>query len=128
MTTFADLELKIVQWAEARSIVQNSHIQAQARKTLEEAGELQEAAANLRMLKSFLEDHPDVAIRPQFVELLEKCEEAYKDAIGDIAVTLIVGCATADVSFVECLAGAYNEIKDRKGKLLANGVFQKEQP
>lgn len=124
--SFADLELKIVRWAEARSIMQNSNMQAQAQKTLEECGELLEAAANLRILESFLADNPDVAIRPQFVELRQKCEAAYRDAIGDIAVTLIVGCATADVPFVECLAGAYDEIKDRRGHLRADGVFVKE--
>jgi hypothetical protein len=34
----------------------------------------------------------------------------------------------ADVDLVECFAGAYDEIKDRKGTMSAEGVFIKEQP
>jgi hypothetical protein len=52
--------------------------------------------------------------------------EKYRDAIGDVGVTLLMGCATADVDFVECLQQAYEEIKDRKGYLRADGVFVKE--
>jgi hypothetical protein len=49
------------------------------------------------------------------------------DAYGDILVTLIMGCACADLNLVSCLEGAYSEIKDRKGYLNANGIFVKEQ-
>jgi len=37
-----------------------------------------------------------------------------------------MGCATADLDLVECLEGAYNEIKDRKGHLSKEGLFIKE--
>jgi hypothetical protein len=46
--------------------------------------------------------------------------------VGDVLVTLIMGAALADVNVVDCLAQAYDEIKDRKGTLLPNGIFQKE--
>jgi hypothetical protein len=49
-----------------------------------------------------------------------------KDAYGDILVTLIMGCACADIDLVECLELAYNEIKDRKGYLTPEGIFVKE--
>lgn len=49
-----------------------------------------------------------------------------KDSIGDIVVTLIALCTTLDIDFEECVQGAYNEIKDRKGKLV-DGVFIKEE-
>ena len=49
-----------------------------------------------------------------------------KDAYGDILVTLIMGCSCADLDLVECLAGAYNEIKDRKGFLGPDGIFVKQ--
>jgi NTP pyrophosphatase (non-canonical NTP hydrolase) len=52
--------------------------------------------------------------------------EAMKDAYGDILVTLIMGCAIADLDLVSCLEGAYNEIKDRKGYLNKEGIFVKE--
>ena len=51
---------------------------------------------------------------------------AMADAYGDILVTLIMGCACADLDLVECFKGAYNEIKDRKGHLNADGIFVKE--
>ena len=99
--SYAQTEIKVIQWAESRGIVKHSTALAQARKTLEEAGELLEAAAKGDRV-------------------------AYQDAIGDVLVTLIVGGACADVDVVSCLNLAYDEIKDRKGHLRADGVFVKE--
>jgi len=99
--SYANVEMKIIQWGEARGIVQNSTPYAQAMKTQEELNELFEA----------IEDK-DVA--------------AMKDAYGDILVTLIMGCACADLDLVECLKGAYDEIKHRKGHLTKDGIFVKE--
>ena len=122
----ADLELKIVRWAEARKITINSNVQAQGRKTLEEAGEIQEATANLKLIERIANEHPDIALRQSFIDLREECEKALRDAYGDVLVTLIVGAATHDMPLVDCLAQAYDEIKHRKGTLLPNGKFQKE--
>lgn len=47
------------------------------------------------------------------------------DGIGDVTVTLICLCEQLGLDFTECLRAAYNEIKDRKGKLV-NGTFVKE--
>ena len=98
--SYADVEMKIVQWGEARGIVQNSTPKAQWHKTVEEVEELRGAIkANDR--------------------------EAMKDAYGDILVTLIMGCACADLDLVDCLKLAYNQIKDRKGYLTPEGIFVK---
>jgi hypothetical protein len=35
-------------------------------------------------------------------------------------------CAVLNLDLVQCLNGAYNEIKDRKGYLTKEGVFVKE--
>lgn len=99
--SYANLEMKVVQWGEARGIVQHSNNMAQAIKTLEEVGELLEA-------------------------IHKGDREAQKDAYGDILVTLIIGCATADLDLVECLELAYEQIKDRKGYLDSSGVFVKQ--
>lgn len=99
--SYRELEMKVIQWGEARRIVQNSTPAAQWKKTLEEVMELRDAL-----------DTND--------------REAMKDAYGDILVTLIMGCATADIDLVECLELAYNEIKDRKGYLTPEGIFVKE--
>ena len=98
--SYADIEMKVVQWGEARGIVQNSTPYAQAQKTQEELYELFEA-------------------------IEEGDREAMADAYGDILVTLVMGCATADLDLVTCFQGAYNEIKDRKGHLNKDGVFVK---
>lgn len=99
--SYANVEILTIQWGEARGIVQNSTPYAQALKTQEELNELFEA------IKA-----KDVA--------------AMKDAYGDILVTLIMGCACADLDLVECLKGAYDEIKHRKGYLNKDGIFVKE--
>jgi NTP pyrophosphatase (non-canonical NTP hydrolase) len=99
--SYANTEIAVIQWGEARGIVQNSTPYAQAIKTQEELNELFEA----------IEDK-DIA--------------AMKDAYGDILVTLIMGCACADLDLVECLKGAYDEIKHRKGHLTKDGIFVKE--
>lgn len=99
--SYANLEMKVIQWGEARGIVQNSTPFSQALKTQEELEELFQAI-----------NTKDVA--------------AMKDAYGDILVTLIMGCACADLDLVECLNGAYDEIKNRKGYLNKEGIFVKE--
>jgi NTP pyrophosphatase (non-canonical NTP hydrolase) len=99
--SYAELEMSVVRWGEARGIVQNSTPEAQATKTQEELNELIDA------IKS-----GDRA--------------AMADAYGDILVTLVMGCACADLDLVECFKGAYEEIKDRKGYLGADGIFVKQ--
>lgn len=99
--SYSEVEIKVVQWGEARGIVQNATAMSQAIKTLEETTELL-AAINKKNL------------------------DETKDAIGDIVVTLIMVCAVLDLDLVQCLKGAYDEIKDRKGHLTKEGVFVKE--
>ena len=98
--TYREVEMNVVQWGEDRGIVQNATAMSQAIKTLEETTELLDA-------------------------INKKNLDETKDAIGDIVVTLIMVCAVLDVDLVQCLAGAYNEIKDRKGYLTKEGVFVK---
>lgn len=105
---YALLEL-IEKWADDRKITQNSHCLGQARKTQEETTELIEAATLL---------HIAPHQRPEAVAM-------YEDAIGDILITLIVGCRVQGVNIVDCLEGAYEEIKDRKGTLRKDGVFER---
>ena len=68
--TYREVEMNIIQWGEARGIVQNATAMSQAIKTLV--------------------------------------------------------CAVLNLDLVQCLNGAYNEIKDRKGYLTKEGVFVKE--
>jgi len=115
--TYAYLENEVIIWARNRGIPQNSNPVAQARKTLEEAGELVEAAAKLDAYRE-LSGEDDV-FRGGITSDL-------RDAYGDVLVTLIVGAETAGIDLMECLEQALNEIKDRKGYLRSDGVFVKE--
>lgn len=118
---YRKLELQVIRWAEARRIIPNGTIAGQAGKTAEEATELVEAAAVLSFIKSLPAEMQDMLAKQR-----AEWEDKFKDAVGDIVVTLINGCALADVDLVNCLAQAYDEIKDRRGTLLPNGVFVKE--
>ena len=115
--SFAEVELDVVRWAEARRIYPNSNPKAQSMKTLEEAGELLEAATALKVLKDAGMEHTPIYAHWQ---------DKYKDAIGDVMVTLTIGAALADVDLVECFQGAYEEIKDRTGTMNSNGIFVKD--
>lgn len=51
--------------------------------------------------------------------------DAVKDGIGDVEVVLTILSMQLGTSIEECTQLAYDEIKERKGKML-NGVFVKE--
>lgn len=51
--------------------------------------------------------------------------EQQKDSIGDVIVTLVCLSSQLGLSIEECIESAYEEIKDRKGKLI-DGIFVKE--
>lgn len=101
MSSYNDLELKVLQWAEARQIIPNSKSSTQLMKAVTEIGELVDAE-----LKS------DIS--------------GIKDGVGDVLVCLIIYCDLVGVELTSCLSHAYDQIKDRKGKLMPNGVFVKE--
>ena len=101
MKTYDELESSVIDWANARHIIQNSTPAAQATKTLEETKELIYAIA---------QDNRAEVI----------------DAYGDILVTLIIGAKVAGLDLVECLEVAYSAIKDRTGHLNEEGVFVKD--
>jgi NTP pyrophosphatase (non-canonical NTP hydrolase) len=49
-----------------------------------------------------------------------------RDDIGDCIVVLINIAERNNISLTECLQQAYNDIKDRKGKMV-DGIFIKEE-
>ena len=99
--SYADIEIRIIQWAEARKIIPNSNPESQLLKAVSEIGELADAT-------------------------IKKDREAIVDSVGDVMVCLINYCALQDIDLVKCMHMAYAEIKDRKGMLLPNGVFVKQ--
>lgn len=99
--SYANVEMKIVQWATARRIYQNSTAWAQLLKGFSEMGELADAT-------------------------IKNDKDEIVDAVGDVMVCLVNYCAIQDIDLVSCMDAAYGQIKDRKGTLLPNGVFVKE--
>lgn len=103
--TFGDLITKINQWADSRGLKQ-ADPNIQWMRITEEVGEIR-----------------DVLLKPtKFTEP----QAALKDAIGDTLVTIIVLAHQLDLDATECLGIAYEEIKNRKGKMI-NGTFVKEE-
>ena len=99
--SYAHVEMRIIQWAEARKIIPNSTPEVQLLKAMSELGELADAT-------------------------IKKDKEAIIDGVGDVMVCLINYCALQDLNLVDCMEVAYDQIKNRRGTLLPNGVFQKE--
>jgi NTP pyrophosphatase (non-canonical NTP hydrolase) len=98
--SYAAVEMKIIQWAEARKIIPNSTPEVQLLKAISEMGELADAT-------------------------IKNDQEAIVDAVGDVMVCLINYCALQNINLVDCMEVAYDQIKNRKGTLLPNGVFKK---
>jgi uncharacterized protein YabN with tetrapyrrole methylase and pyrophosphatase domain len=90
---------KVVQWHYDRNLIEGSTDKAQMGKLYEEVKELNES---VYYNKSPVDD------------------------IGDIIVVLINIAERNGLALEQCLEHAYNDIKDRKGKVV-NGVFVKEE-
>ena len=89
----------IREWAEKRGLYNAGDPKTQTLKLMEEAGEICRA-------------------------VLKKDEPEIIDGIGDCVVVLTNLAHLCDTSIEECIEIAYNEIKDRKGKM-DNGTFKK---
>ena len=127
MNTYRNIELEVIRWAEGRRIIPRSTPAAQATKTLEEAGELLQAATALKVI-----DDIGKMLGPTGQDLLTEYRNTWRDQFidgaGDVVVTLVNACALADVDLIDCFAAAYEQIKDRTGTLGEDGVFRKDQP
>jgi len=99
--SYAEVELQIIRWAEARKIIPNSTPEVQLLKAISEMGELADAT-------------------------IKNDQETIVDSVGDVMVCLINYCALQDLNLVDCMEIAYDQIKNRRGTLLPNGVFQKD--
>ncbi|WP_333781040.1 helix-turn-helix domain-containing protein [Streptococcus thermophilus] len=100
----ADLIAKINHWADERNL-KKADPKIQWMRITEEVGEIR-----------------DVLLKPT---KFNEPQTALKDAIGDTLVTIIVLAHQLDLDVTECLNIAYEEIKNRKGKIV-NGTFVKE--
>lgn len=92
---------QIRQWAADRNLIEGSTPEKQMLKLIEEVGELASAMARSR--------HKACLI----------------DSFGDAVVVLTILAAQHGLNIEACIAAAYDEIKDRKGRMV-DGVFIKE--
>jgi NTP pyrophosphatase (non-canonical NTP hydrolase) len=85
----------IRQWARHKKILQHGDTKTQYIKLQEESGELAEA-------------------------ILTNNKEEIKDAIGDMVVVLTSLSYFSGFTIEEAIESAYNEIKNREGKIINN--------
>ena len=88
----------IKQWHRDRNLIDGATDKDQLAKLIQEMGELSDNICKGRDIR---------------------------DDIGDMIVVLINIAERNDISITECLEQAYNDIKDRKGRMV-DGIFVKE--
>jgi NTP pyrophosphatase (non-canonical NTP hydrolase) len=91
----------IREWARQRGLYNKGDVKTQYIKLQEECGELAEA-------------------------ILDDDLNAIQDAIGDIVVVLTNLAHLNNLKIEHCITTAYNEIKDRKGKMINNTFVKNE--
>ena len=86
------------QWHKDRNLIEGSTDKDQVLKRMQELGELSDSVCKGKDIR---------------------------DDIGDMLVVMINICVRNNVTLESCLAFAYGDIKDRKGRMV-DGVFVKE--
>ena len=89
---------KVNKWFEDRNLIQGSTDKDQILKLMQELGELSDHACK---------------------------GEDIRDDLGDMLVVMLNIMERQGISMEECLETAYNDIKDRKGRMV-DGIFVKE--
>lgn len=96
--TEKNYEKLIAKWHHDRNLIDGSTDKDQYMKLIQEAGELSDSLCK---------------------------DKDIRDDIGDIMVVLINIMVRNNLTMNECLSIAYDDIKDRKGKMI-DGIFVKE--
>tara|TARA_B100000900_G_scaffold339436_1_gene301905 strand:- start:473 stop:775 length:303 start_codon:yes stop_codon:yes gene_type:complete len=96
--TETNYEKLIAKWHHDRNLIAGSTDKDQYMKLIQEAGELSDSLCK---------------------------DKDIRDDIGDIMVVLINIMVRNNLTMNECLSIAYDDIKDRKGKMI-DGIFVKE--
>lgn len=91
----------VVDWADARMLLNPENTTRQALKMVSEVGEFVD-------------------------EIVKGNKQKQSDELGDVLVTLIITAELLGLDLETSLAGAYEKISARKGKTV-NGVFVKDE-
>ena len=94
----AQLVKNIIQWHHDRNLIEGSTDKDQLAKLVQEMGELSDSICK---------------------------EKDVRDDIGDMIVVLLNIAERNNVTLEECLDQAWNDIKDRKGRMV-DGIFIKK--
>jgi NTP pyrophosphatase (non-canonical NTP hydrolase) len=94
-----ELTQLVSKWHHDRNLIHGATSKDQVLKLIQEVGELSDSVCK---------------------------QEDVKDDIGDCLVILINIAERENTTLEECLNVAYNDIKDRKGKMI-DGIFVKEE-
>lgn len=97
-----ELEQNFIEWAKARGIYEHSDAKSQLLKGVSEMGELADAVCKGQ-------------------------HEKIVDGIGDVIVCLTHVAFMSGTDLTECMHKAWQDIKDRKGRMVAGGVFVKDE-
>jgi hypothetical protein len=89
MPGFSMLELDVIRWAESNGILANRDAKTQCLKSASKMGDICNATA-------------------------KENKNEITNAVGHIAVDLILLCAIYDINFTTCLESAYSDISKRK--------------
>ena len=93
-----ELTKLIIKWHHDRNLIEGSSDKDQVLKLMQELGELSDSGC--------------------------KGKEC-RDDLGDMMVVMVNIMERQGISMEDCLSTAYNDIKDRKGKMI-DGIFVKE--
>jgi len=96
---FTVLVSKVIRWHYDRNLIEGSSDKDQVLKLIQEIGELSDSVCKGKDIR---------------------------DDIGDMLVVMLNITERNGVSLTECFQQAWNDIKDRKGRMV-DGIFVKEQ-
>lgn len=152
---FQEFKTNVEKWAEERGIYENSTTEAQLLKALSELGELADAVikGDKDALKDAIGDVAVCMVNYAWMAEIDSidreggtgCDSIFQE-VGAISITIgemlfdegdpelddVFVClnsiaSRSKLSLMECCDQAWNEIKDRKGRMVAGGAFVKDE-
>lgn len=125
--TYDEFQANVLQWAKDRGILEHGTYQGQCLKLIEEYGEL--SAAWARNNREGVKDAiGDIRVIEVIMDAIPRTKGRVEAVAEDLMAAFIEEEALHKfgLEWEECWEQAWSTIKDRKGKMNAQGVFVKE--
>lgn len=119
--TLDNLRNKVLDWGKSKNLIHYENAEKQFLKFMEEVFEFRDEwllYTHEYNKSGYIEGDNHLAVGEHLYDM--------KMEMGDIFVTLIILCDQLDIYPVDCLARAYEKIKDRTGKTI-NSTFVKSE-